>query len=180
MKTSIFILAMLNSLILLAQNASYYIVTNPDVENSDAYRNGNLYQRDFLLFADMLENTHPIFAEAGSRHYDMDSLTITGYQYLVTCESYDLLKQYLQSILSALNDSHSGVMMDFHGKIFPFKYFADGDTVFYLTGITRDFSNELGHRIISINGKTVGKFSILHELRQQQLLQGQREQLDAI
>lgn len=157
MKTPIFIFAMLSSLILSGQNTSYNIVTNPEVENSDAYRNGNSYQRDFLLFAGMFENTHPIFAETGSRHYDMDSLTRTGYQYLVSCESDDQLKQHLQSILSPLNDGHSGVMMDFHGKIFPFKYFADSDTAFYLIGITRDFSNEIGHRILSINGKPVGE-----------------------
>ncbi len=157
MKTPIFIFAMLSSLILSGQNTSYNIVTNPEVENSDAYRNGNSYQRDFLLFADMFEHTHPIFAETGSEHYDMDSLTRAGYQYLVSCESDGQLKQHLQSILSPLNDGHSGVMMDFHGKIFPFKYFADSDTAFYLIGITRDFSNELGHRILSINGKPVGE-----------------------
>ena len=68
-----------------------------------------------------------------------------------------MLQNYLQSLLSPLNDGHSGVMMDLSGKIFPFRYFADNDTTFYLTGITRDFANELGHRIISINGKPVGE-----------------------
>ncbi len=157
MKACFFILAMLSSLILYGQNASYNIVTNPDVESSDAYRNGNPYQRDFLLFADMLENTHPIFKQASKLHYDMDSLIYVGYRYLDSCKNGNMLQNYLQSLLSPLNDGHSGVAMDLHGEVFPFKYFADSDTAFYLTGITRDFSNELGHRIFSINGKPVGE-----------------------
>ena len=80
------------SLNLFGQDFSYNILTNPDVENSKAYQNGNVYQRDFLLFADMLENTHPIFAEADKPHYDMDSLTKTGYSILlivkmITCSN---------------------------------------------------------------------------------------------
>ena len=63
----------------------FSILTNPDVENSETYQNGNAYQRDFLLFVDMLENTHPIFAETDKPHYDMDSLTSIGYQYLAGC-----------------------------------------------------------------------------------------------
>ncbi len=150
---SLFLLLISSSLTLLAQEDAYNTLTNPKVENSELYRNGNAYQRDFLLFADMLENTHPIFAETGRRHYDMDSLTRAGYQYLTGCESDDQLKQYLQSILSPLNDGHSSVMMDFDGKLYPFKYFADGDTAFYMIGIPKDFSAELGHRVTTINGR---------------------------
>lgn len=65
----------------MACNDSYgVVVTNPEVEASDSYRKGNSYQRDFLLFADMLENTHPLFAETDKPHFDMDSLTRAGYQ----------------------------------------------------------------------------------------------------
>ena len=151
------LLLLLARLTMSGQDFSYIILTNPEVENSEAFQEGNAYQRDFLLFVDMLENTHPLFAETDKKHSDVDSLTRVGYQYLARCENDNMLKQYLQSILSPLNDGHSSVMMDFHGKIFPFKYFADSDTAFYLIGITRDCSNELGHRIISINGKPVGE-----------------------
>ena len=150
---SMFLLLISSSLTLLAQEDAYNTLTNSKVENSELYRDGNAYQRDFLLFSDMLENTHPIFAETGRRHYDMDSLTRTGYQYLAGCESDGQLKQYLQSILSPLNDGHSKVSMSFDGKICPFALFADGDTAFYLTTITKEFSAELGHRVTAINGK---------------------------
>ena len=177
------LLLIISSQHLFGQDLSYNILTNPDVENSEAYLNGNVYQRDFLLFADMLENTHPIFAEADKPHYDMDSLTKVGYRYLDSCENGNMLQNYLQSLLSPLNDGHSGVMMDLSGKIFPFRYFADNDTTFYLTGITRDFANELGHRIIhqwETRWRNCGELPLLHELRQQQLLQGQREQQNAV
>lgn len=149
------LLLLLTSLSMSGQDFSYIILTNPDVENSEAFQEGNAYQRDFLLFVDMLENTHPMFAEADKKHYDMDSLTQMGYQYLAGCENDNMLKKYLQSILSPLNDGHSAVMMDFKGDVCPFKFFAEGDTAFYLTGITKDYSNELGHRIIAINGKPI-------------------------
>ena len=136
------LLLLLASLSMSGQDFSYIILTNPDVENSEAFQEGNAYQRDFLLFVDMLENTHPMFVEADKKHYDMDSLTHVGYQYLAECENENMFKQYLQSILSPLNDGHSAVMMDFKGDVCPFKFFAEGDTVFYLTGITKDYSIE--------------------------------------
>ena len=150
------LLLIMGSLTLSGQDLSYNILTNPDVENTEGYRKGNAFQRDFLLFADMLENTHPIFAEADKPHYDMDSLTNVGYQYLANCENDNMLKQYLQSILSPLGDGHSTVTMDVTDKLlYPFKFFADNDTTFYLIGVTKDFSNELGHRITSINGSSI-------------------------
>ncbi len=136
----------------------FSILTNPDVENNETYQNGNAYQRDFLLFVDMLENTHPIFAETDKPHYDMDSLTSIGYQYLAGCENDNMLKQYLQSILSPLGDGHSAVTMDVMDKLlYPFKFFVDNDTAFYLIGITKDFADELGHRITSINGRPISE-----------------------
>lgn len=150
------LLMMMGSLALYGQDLSYNILTNPDVENSEAYQNGNIYQRDFLLFADMLQNTHPIFAETDKPHYDMNSLTNVGYQHLANCENDNMLKQYLQSILSPLSDGHSTVTMDVTDKLtYPFKFFVDNDTAFYLIGITKDFSDELGHRITAINGRTI-------------------------
>lgn len=149
------LLLIMGSIDLSGQEFSYIILSNPDVESSEDYRKGNVYQRDFLLFADMLENTHPIFAEADKPHYDMDNLAKAGYKYLTDCENDNLLKQYLQSILSPLGDGHSTVMMDVTDKLYPFKFFVDGDTAFYLIGITKDFSDELGHRITAINDSPI-------------------------
>ena len=152
----ILLLLIMSSLTLFGQDFSYVILSNPDMESSDAFQNGNVYQRDFLLFTDMLENTHPIFAEADKPHYDMDSLTNAGYQYLAGCENDNMLKQYLQSILSPLGDGHSTVTMEVIDKLlYPFKFFVDNDTTFYLIGITKDFSDELGHRIMTINGRPI-------------------------
>ena len=119
----ILLLLIMSNLTLFGQDFSYVILSNPDMESSDAFQNGNAYQRDFLLFADMLENTHPIFAEADKPHYDMDSLTNAGYQYLAGCENDNMLKQYLQSILSPLGDGHSTVTMEVIDKLlYPFKF----------------------------------------------------------
>ena len=87
----------------------FNVVTNPEVEASDSYRKGNSYQRDFLLFADMLENTHPLFAKTDKPHFDMDSLTRVCYHDLADCKSKTQLRLCLQAILSRLNDGHSHV-----------------------------------------------------------------------
>lgn len=37
---------------------------NENIENSSEYKNGNNYQKDFLLYIDMLKTTHPYYADA--------------------------------------------------------------------------------------------------------------------
>ena len=132
------------------------IVTNPEVEASDSYRKGNSYQRDFLLFADMLENTHPLFAETDKPHFDMDSLTRAGYQDLADCKSKMQLRLYLQDILSRINDGHTYVSLNMSSLywkgLYPFYLFFENDTTFYLLGIKKEFADQLGKRVTNING----------------------------
>ena len=135
------------------------VVTNPEVEASDSYRKGNSYQRDFLLFTDMLENTHPLFAETDKPHFDMDSLTRAGYQDLADCKSKMQLRLYLQDILSRINDGHTYVSLDmsslYRKGLYPFYLFFDNDTTFYLLGIKTEYADQLGKRVMSINGAPV-------------------------
>lgn len=143
----------------MACNDSYsVVVTNPEIETSDIYREGNSYQRDFLLFADMLENTHPLFAEADKPHFDMDSLTRAGYQDLADCKSKMQLKYYLQAVLSRINDGHSHVSTDlslYRKGLYPFYLFFENDTTFYLFGIKKKYADHLGKRVMSINDTPV-------------------------
>ena len=50
--------ALLFALQTSAQTITYH---NQKVEESKDYTKGNEYQRDFLLFMDMLQSTHPAF-----------------------------------------------------------------------------------------------------------------------
>ena len=135
------------------------VVTNPELEASDSYRKGNSYQRDFLLFTDMLENTHPLFAETDKPHFDMDSLTRAGYRDLADCKGKTQFKLYLQAILSRLNDGHTSVSLNmsslYRKGLYPFYLFFDNDTTFYLYGIKKEYAEKLGKRVTSINGTPV-------------------------
>ena len=135
------------------------VVTNPEIEANDSYRKGNSYQRDFLLFADMLKNTHPLFAENDKPHFDMDSLTQAGYRDLADCKSKTLFRLYLQTILSRLNDGHTSVSLNmsslFRKGLYPFYLFFDNDTTFYLYGIKKEYADQLGKQVTSINGTPV-------------------------
>ena len=132
------------------------VVTNPEVEASDNYRKGNSYQRDFLLFADMLENTHPLFAETDKPHFDMDSLTRAGYRDLADCKSKTQLSLYLKAVISRLGDGHSQVFSDmsslYRKGLYPFYLFSENDTTFYLYGIDKKYADQLGKRVTSLNG----------------------------
>lgn len=50
--------------------------SNPTASQSTEYRNGNIYQKDFLLFVEMLKETHPAFASGSDDPLDIDSVKI--------------------------------------------------------------------------------------------------------
>lgn len=61
MKNKFLLLLALLPITVFAQQSNI-IYTDSVVMNSKKYLKGNDYQKDFLLFLNMLENTHPAFA----------------------------------------------------------------------------------------------------------------------
>ncbi len=61
MKYKFLLLLALLPITVIAQQSNI-IYTDSVVMNSKKYLKGNDYQKDFLLFLNMLENTHPAFA----------------------------------------------------------------------------------------------------------------------
>lgn len=138
-------------IICYGQNIDFCIYQNDSIEKSDWYIKGNIYQKDYLLFIDMLQTTHPSFLLNGMD--DLLNNTIQeDYCQLKKCKDRNILLQKIESILSTLNDGHSGVVPEYNpNAIYPFVLFIDGNDV-YLRAVNSEYSDFLGKKIISING----------------------------
>lgn len=143
---------------LQAQNIkNYNVYTDSLVINSNQYINGNIYQKDFLLYIDLLKTTHPEFAPGRFSSINIDSISKEGYKWVAKCNLTDNLKVYLQSIASLINDGHTGVMPNLDKNyIYPFSLFFDENGT-YLQLIDKNYESYLGKKIIKINHQPIEK-----------------------
>lgn len=140
---------------ILAQNNNPIVFTNPDVEKSEAYLNGNKYQKDLLLFLNMLESTHPAFAPGMHPPFNTEEVRDKGYIWAKKCGSTVQLWDYLQSIAATLQDNHTTLFIDFNrSRIYPFMFYQISGN-YYLFTVTKQYASYLGKRIININGHPV-------------------------
>ena len=129
--------------------------SNSTIENSGKYKDGNIYQKDFLLFTTMLEETHPAFAPSLKHPVDIDSIQLKGYQWADECQSNEALSVYIQSILTLLNDGHTTVGQNMNmNLIYPFSFFKNDQSI-YLRGVNQAYKSSLGKEISQINGAPV-------------------------
>lgn len=107
----VLLIGVLSSLLLKGQNIQFNKYSNKIVEDLNIYLNGNVYQKDFLLFVNMIETTHPAFSNTPP--IDIDSLRKDGYTKMALCKSVADFRFYLQSALSHLKDGHSTLLPDY-------------------------------------------------------------------
>ena len=150
---------------LQAQNYKYSVYTDSLVVKSNQYINGNIYQKDFLLYIDLLKTTHPQFAPESFSSINLDSISKVGYKWAAKCNLTDDLKVYLQSIASLLNDGHTSVITNLDKNyIYPFSWFSDGNGT-YLQLTDKNYESYLGKKIIKINHQPIEK--IIESFRSQ-------------
>lgn len=155
----------INALPLNAQNTQYKIYSDNSVITSVQYTNGNIYQKDFLLFIDMLKSTHPLFAWGVTSSVNINDLREKGYIWAEKCTSKDQLKYYMQFIASSLNDGHTTVSPDFDmNSIYPFSLLIIDEDV-YINAIDKNYESYLGKKISRINNYPVKK--VLESFRNQ-------------
>lgn len=129
--------------------------SNETVEQTPIYQEGNGYQKDVLLFFDMLGSTHPAFAEKAEHPFDIGAVCGEAYQWALGCESPQQLWAYLQQVISPLNDGHTTMIPDYgNSLIYPFMFqgFDDG---YYLHVVARQHEEFLGKQITMMNDKPV-------------------------
>jgi hypothetical protein len=157
-------IAMFSGLPTLGQNVDLNRTFHSDIENSDTYKAGNIYQKDLLLFLDILKQSHPAFAPESVFPFDIDSTIREGYQWASQCQSVNELKSYLQAIATLLHDGHTSLLPDVNKDlVYPFAFFKDNRNI-YLTGINKEQNSFLGKQISKINEYPVEE--VLNSFRQ--------------
>lgn len=92
-----------------AQQMSYPALNDSVFLSNTEYQQGNKYQRDAILFVDMLVNTHPYYIQKERR----DSLMAVQPILLNACKectSDSLFTQLLYGVLGKLHDRHTDVI----------------------------------------------------------------------
>jgi hypothetical protein len=130
----------------------YSIYRNLKVEESALYQNGNIYQKDFLLFIDMLQTTHPAFAPPAITPFNVDSIKRTGYKWAETCSDENLFSAYITSIIALLQDGHTYCASYSipNAQYYFFDILIDASMV-YLAVIDTQYREQAGKKITHLN-----------------------------
>lgn len=153
MKTTIFTIFFLQLLVVTSwgQTNAPVNYVNEKIENSKLYHEGNIYQKDFLLFAEMLQESHPAFSPSTTPPFSIEKEKKVGYKWAKNCQSTKELSYYIQAIMTQLEDGHSLVKVDLdYNQIYPFTFFLN-DGKYYLNGIDKSLEHFLGEEILSLN-----------------------------
>ena len=87
-----------------AQNMHSIEYHNDSIERSKEYKEGNSFQKDFLLFIDMLETTHPAFSIDMSSPFNIDHWIGAAPRYFGSREACTLIQPYLGRSSSSLGN----------------------------------------------------------------------------
>ncbi len=150
MKYKFLLLLVLLPITVIAQQSNI-IYTDSVVMNSKKYLKGNDYQKDFLLFLNMLENTHPAFAMENPP-IDIKIIRKEGYKELKKFNDSEKFALYLESIVSQLQDGHTYIYCNYPSDtIFPmaFKYL---NNEFFIQGVEEGNDEFIGKKILTVNG----------------------------
>lgn len=133
-------------------------VSYDDLESSKDYVEGNIYQKDLLLYSHTIGITHPYFADSNN----LSKLQATTKQLYNKCANIEDIKSFgslLHSLISSIDDGHSQVAAGrTHSEIFPLYLMFDTKESGYILAIDRSLKHNLGKRATTINGETVKNF----------------------
>ena len=129
------------------------ITYHSKVEECEKYKKGNEYQKDFLLFMDMLQTTHPAFVK--NPPFDVEKEQEQGYSYCGKCKDLQEFTFYIQQVASKIHDEHTGVNFSANqGLIYPFHFYID-ENGYYLDVVQKGNEASLGKQILKINGREI-------------------------
>ena len=135
------------------------IYKNSEVENTEAYIKGSIYQKDFLLFKNLLSTTHPAFSAEISYPIHIDSLISDKfYTQLSNCKSPAEFNLLIRSITASLHDGHTFAgSLSFNNKAFyPMNIkVLNGEFCLYVTEKKHEYY--LGELIESVNGVPINQ-----------------------
>lgn len=130
------------------------VLHNEEVESRNEYRDGNNYQKDLLLYVDMLKATHPYYAD--TKHCaQLDKQTRKLYKECGGIDNDMDFKVCLAKLAASLGDGHTSVpfWMTFN-KVFPVRFAINNNSA--IVDVSHEDNKEiLGKEIKRINGKSV-------------------------
>lgn len=128
--------------------------SNKKVENTQRYKKGNYFQRDLLLFVDMIKNTHPAFAPGYEEPFNIDSIGSSMYMLLGENGDLQTLDNCVSKISARLKDGHtlSNSMSTAHKEFYPLGIFIDDSDDVFVIAAEEENAEALGKQIVRVNG----------------------------
>lgn len=130
------------------------VLHNEEVESRSEYSDGNNYQKDLLLYVDMLKATHPYYAD--TKHCaQLDKKTRKLYKECGHIDNDIDFKVCLAKLAASLGDGHTSVpfWMTFN-KVFPVRFAFNNNSA--IVDVSPEDNKEiLGKEVERINGKSV-------------------------
>lgn len=143
---------------IMSMAQDFPIVSYDDVESSKGYVEGNIYQKDLLLYSHTLQLTHPHFADT-KRAKELQKMTKRLYKECATIDDIKSFRTLLQRIISPLDDGHTQIATGrSQAEIFPLYLMFDTKSSGYILAIDKLQTENLGKRVATINGETIEEF----------------------
>ena len=143
----------LSSLVCIGQE--YPDISYEDIESSKEYVNGNVFQKDLLLYSKTFELSHPYYAD--KKHVrELKKETKKLYKDFAEIDDIKTFRCGLQALTSHLNDGHSQVASGLSQElIYPIYIMFDTKDSGYLLAVEDDYKEALGKRIAMVNGNPI-------------------------
>lgn len=128
---------------------------NEAIESSERYQEGNIYQRDLLLYVDMLGKTHPYYADEIHRA-ELNNRIEKMYEECAKIDNTLNFRAYLQRFASELHDGHTAIYYwENLNTIFPLGLVIDDNKPCIINITSEEHHDLLGKEVASINGHSV-------------------------
>ena len=146
-------------------------VSYEEIESSKEYVNGNVFQKDLLLYSKTFELSHPYYAD--KKHVrELKKETKKLYKDFAEIDDIKTFRCGLQALTSHLNDGHSQVASGLSQElIYPIYIMFDTKDSGYLLAVEDDYKESLGKRITMVNGNPISDLMA----RGQKLISGDNE-----
>lgn len=137
------------------------MVHSVEVETSKRYIRGNSYQRDMLLYVDMLQKTHPYYADKEHCH-DLDKRAQQLYRECADIDNITDFRLCLERVASSLNDGHTTISYwTSYNRIFPIRLSFDGAAPAIIDVTSEEHRVLLGRAVAEINGISIDAFKTM-------------------
>ena len=161
-RISLLATALLSLGIAYGQNIPTY--HNTEIEASREYVEGNAFQKDMLLYADMLGDTHPYYAN-DDNSAKLQKRLRKMYKECGKIGDIAEFKLYLAKVAATLHDGHTAIYYwSSPDRIFPVRFTINGNTPSIVDLCQEEYRDILGKEIKYINGKPLKK--ILNSARE--------------